>query len=148
GGAVLLTVYYTVVRDGVGASVDDAGSGDSCRVRISLGARAAARATAKLAVTKAIEDRKGEVAGTLAEFGASLLERADVRSWHLLPQELTLMRIRLPAGPHEVRLRVGEGSAARTVEVGTITVRTGTLSIAPVRLWRAPPPPAASSDSP
>jgi tetratricopeptide (TPR) repeat protein len=148
GGAVRLTVDDTLERDGIAARVDDARTADESRERISIVARAAARATAKLAVTKAIEDRKGEVAGTLAEIGASLLERADVRSWHLLPQELTLMRIRLPAGPHEVRLRVGEGSAARTVEVGTITVRTGTLSIAPVRLWRAPPPPAAPSYSP
>jgi hypothetical protein len=43
--------------------------------------RALARAVAKYAAAK---DRKGEVAGELANLGTVLLERADVRSWHLL----------------------------------------------------------------
>jgi len=95
-----------------------------------------------------VRDKKGEVAGTLANFGASLLERADVRSWHLLPSELTLVRLRLPAGSQRVILRIGEGSQARTVVVGTVRVRAGSVDVAPVRLWQAPlPEPVAAPDS-
>ena len=48
--------------------------------------------------------KKGEVAGTIANVGASLLERADIRSWHLLPQEITLMRVRASAGVHNLQV--------------------------------------------
>jgi hypothetical protein len=95
-----------------------------------------------------VRDKKGDVAGTLANLGASLLERADVRSWHLLPRELTLVRLRLPAGPQRVMLRIGEGMQARTVEAGTVLVRAGSVAVAPVRLWQTPAAPTVDSDSP
>jgi hypothetical protein len=125
---------------GVVANVDDATAVDARRELGSIIARAAARAAAKYAVVKAVRDEKGDVAGTLANFGASLLERADVRSWHLLPSELALVRLRLPAGSQRVTLRIGQGAQMRTVEAGTVLVRAGSVALAPVRLWQAPPP--------
>jgi Uncharacterized protein conserved in bacteria len=141
GGDVRVTVDDLPV-DGIAASavVDDASAVDERRERTALAVRAAARAAAKFAVTKAIEEKKGEVAGKLANLGASLLERADVRSWHLLPQEISLIRVRVPAGTRAVRLQAGEGWAVRTVELGNVVVRRGEMSIVPVRLWRDPPP--------
>lgn len=138
----------TVGRLGITARVDDASAADERRERGAIVARAAARAAAKHAVVKAVRDKKGEVAGNLANFGASLLERADVRSWHLLPSDVTLVRLRLPAGVQQLRLRIGEGALARTVEAGTVRVRAGGVEIVPVRLWQAPPVPVAPSDSP
>ena len=133
---------------GIVAQVDDASAADERRERGAIIARAAARAAAKYAVVKAVRDKKGEVAGTLANLGASLLERADVRSWHLLPGEIALVRLRLPAGRQRVVLRIGEGALARSVEVGTVLVRPGSVQVAPVRLWQAPPPvPVAPPDS-
>jgi hypothetical protein len=135
-------------RTGVVARLDDASAADERRERTAIVVRAAARAAAKYAVVKAVRDRKGDVAGTLANLGASLLERADVRSWHLLPSEITLVRLRLPAGPQRVALRIGEGALVRTVEVGTVTVRAGSVEVAPVRLWQAPlPAPSMAPDS-
>lgn len=141
GGDVRVAVDDLPVS-GISAStvIDDASAVDERRERAALAVRAAARAAAKYAVTKAIKDKKGEVAGEIANFGASLLERADVRSWHLLPQEISLIRVRVPAGTRDVRLQVGEGWAARTVEVGSVVVRRGEMSIVPVRLWRDPAP--------
>lgn len=122
------------------AVVDDAAAADERRDRLAMLARATARAGAKYALAKAARDKKGEVAGTLANYGASLLERADVRSWHLLPQEIQVVRTRLPAGSHAVRLQVLEGSAARVLELGRVTVRAGTTTIAAFRAWREDPP--------
>jgi hypothetical protein len=124
----------------VTAVVDDAAAADERRERVAMMARLAARAAARYAVTKAVKDRKGETAGRLVNLGASLLERADIRSWHLLPQEVQLLRLRLPAGAHSVQVEVRDGGFTRLVDVGPVTVRAGTVSIAPVRLWRDPPP--------
>ena len=117
------------------AVLDDASAVDARRERIALATRAVARAVAKYSVTKAIEDKKGEDAGNIANFGASLLERADVRSWHLLPQELMLVRIRAVAGMRVVHVQIGEGETARTIDLGSVAVRGGQLTIVPVRLW-------------
>lgn len=122
------------------AVVDDAAAADERRERVAMMARLAARAAARYAVTKAVKDNKGETAGRLVNFGASLLERADIRSWHLLPQEVQLLRLRLPAGAHSVQVEVRDGAHTRLVDVGPVTVRAGTVSIAPVRLWRDPLP--------
>ena len=73
----------------------------------------------------------------MANLGASLMERADVRSWHLLPQELTLIRMRAPAGARNLRLSVGGG--AERVDVGAVTIRTRRMTIAAVRLWHEAP---------
>ena len=141
GGDVRLAVDGTAV-DGVtmSAVVDDASEVDARRERVALATRAVARAATKYVVTKAVKDKKGEVAGKIANFSASLLERADVRSWHVLPQTVTLARVRVPAGTRAVRIDVGEGWSVRTVDVGTAFVRAGTLTIVPVRVWRDPPP--------
>ena len=134
----------TLGRPGMTALVDDASAADERRERGGIVARAAARAAAKYAVVKAVRDKKGEIAGTLANVGASLLERADVRSWHLLPSEITLLRLRLPAGPQRITLRIGSGAQTRIVEVGTVLVHAGSVELAPVRLWQAPSPASAA----
>jgi hypothetical protein len=83
-----------------------------------------------------VKDKKGETAGSLANLGASLLERADVRSWHLLPQEVHLLRATLPPGRRTLRLEVADGAGSRVVEIGPVTVRAGEVTIVPHRLWR------------
>ncbi|MEO6528061.1 MAG: hypothetical protein ABIP93_15680 [Gemmatimonadaceae bacterium] len=115
--------------------IDDAATVDERRARAAMLIRATARASTKYVVTKAVRDKKGETAGRLSNFGASLLERADVRSWHLLPQEVQLFRARMPAGLRTLRLEVADGSGARVVEIGPVTVRAGAVTIVPQRLW-------------
>lgn len=137
----------TLGRPGVVAVLDDASAADARRESGAIARRAVGRAAVKYTAVKAVDEKKGWFAGRLANFGATLLERADVRSWHLLPREITLVRLRLPAGPQRVTLRVGEGAQARTVEAGTIRVRAGSVVLAPVRLWQAPlPAPVAPSE--
>jgi hypothetical protein len=123
----------------LGMLLDDATTEDERRERVALIARATVRAAAKYAVTKAVKDKKGEVAGTLTNIGASLMERADVRSWHLLPQEITLLRVRAPAGQRNLQIAI-DGSTAERVDVGSVNVRAGLVTIAAVRLWHEPRP--------
>lgn len=140
GSAVELTVDDRPMRDNrLVAIVDDATSADERRERAGVATRAIARAAVKYTVTKAIRDKQGETVGTAAEIGAALLERADIRSWHLLPQELTLVSVRLPVGARRVRLRVGSDAKARTVDLGGVAIVGGTTTIVPVRLWSEPP---------
>ena len=142
-----MTGDATLFVDGARASssrvvslLDDAAVADEHRERGAMLARAVARAAAKHALTKVVKDKKGEVAGTIANIGASLLERADVRSWHLLPQEITLVRVHVPPGQHQLQVAIGYGDDAARVEVGAVTVRAGQVSIAAVRLWHDPQP--------
>jgi hypothetical protein len=130
----------TAAEVSVGASVDDASGVDERRERAGTISRELARAAAKYAVTKAVREKKGEIAGSIAELGANLLERADVRSWHLLPQEVVLLRVRLPAGQHHLRVAVGDGANYRVADLGPVTVVRGSVTVAPARLWKEPAP--------
>jgi hypothetical protein len=102
-------------------------------------ARTLARGTAKLALTrsveKSVEDRSevaGLLVGLLGNIGSVLLERADTRSWHLLPAGVGVIRMRLPVGEHDLGIAL-DGS--RDVPLGTVAVRPGQTSILPVRVW-------------
>ena len=114
--------------------VDAATDADARRERSAIIAREVARATARVAIVAEVERKTGEVGGHLAELGATFLARADVRSWHLLPRRIEVMRLRLPAGPHTLALRSGDGSPP--VTLGRVSIISGGLVIVPARLWR------------
>lgn len=71
-------------------------------------AKAVARATTKyllgLAASKAVEEQHGALAGMLTRMTANIasvaMEQADVRHWRLLPAEIRMGRIILPAGDY------------------------------------------------
>jgi hypothetical protein len=46
----------------------------------------------------------------------------------------------LPAGSRTLRLEVADGTGTRVVDLGPVTVRAGTVTIVPHRLWREPAP--------
>ena len=141
GGDVGLAIDgFQLSSSRMNAMIDDASAADERRERVALLTRAVARAATKYALAKAVKDKKGEVAGKIVNIGASMLERADNRSWHVLPQEIRLLRVPLAPGQHIVQLTVGAGLDARRIDVGPVTVRTGALTIASTRLWSDAPP--------
>jgi hypothetical protein len=149
GGAVTIAVDDQRAMPGqLVAEVDDASASDERRERVAVATRAIARAAAKYAVAKTVREKKGETAGTVAEVAGWLLERADVRSWHLLPRELTLARLHLEPGARHVRLEVGRDGETRTVDLGTITIIAGGVTIVPIRLWSDPPVPPTEPAAP
>ena len=133
GDATLLVDGVAVAPERISATVDDAASSDARRERTEMLTRAVARASAKYVVTKAVTDAKGEIAGKIANIGASLLERADVRSWHLLPRELVLLHVRVPAGARRIELALGQ--AGSRLALGQVEVRAGSTTVLSTRLW-------------
>lgn len=108
--------------------------------------RAAAKQAAAEAVSEAAgddedEDGWGEALGTAASIFAAVVERADTRSWHLLPARISVLRLRLPPGEHRLTLELDTPGAdgRREVEIGPVTVRSGRPTILSRRVW----PPAS-----
>jgi tetratricopeptide (TPR) repeat protein len=106
--------------------------------RMALLARTVARSTAKLALTKGAERRleeqnevAGRLLGILGNVSSALLERADTRSWHLLPAGVSLVRMELPAGEHHLSVEVG----GRQLSLGVVDVRPGSVNLLPARAW-------------
>jgi hypothetical protein len=111
--------------------------------RALIAARTIARGTVKLALTKGAErklEEKNEAAsrivGLLGNISNVLTERADTRSWHLLPTAISIARVALPAGSHDVAVEISNaGGGTGLLSTGPITVQPGILTIVPVRAW-------------
>lgn len=91
-------------------------------------------------VEDAVEEKHGDAAGfivgRLANLAGNQLERADTRSWSLLPDRISVMRLTLPEGSHRVTLEVvEEGGGVRMVDIGPVEVRSGKLTVVRERVW-------------
>ena len=107
-------------------------------------ARTLVRAVAKHAAVEALkktaskkDEALGDVVGLAANVTSALLEQADTRGLDLLPARVRLLRLRVPAGAHRLRLEVVEPGRTRprTVDLGTVRVEAGRVVVLPVRLW-------------
>ncbi|MFP4622873.1 MAG: hypothetical protein ACLFRX_01715 [Gemmatimonadota bacterium] len=102
-------------------------------------ARTLARAVSKVALSTAAKEAAakrdpaaGQIVGLLTNLGTLLTERADTRCWHLLPGQVRLVRLRLPAGTHDLELEVD----GRTVPLGPVQVAAGRTTFQTHRIWR------------
>jgi hypothetical protein len=90
---------------------------------------------------KKAEEEGGEVlgfvTGRLANLAGNGLERADTRSWTLLPDEIHIGRIALPEGTHQLRLESfpSDGAGRGVVEIGSVDVKAGRVTIINRRSW-------------
>ncbi len=142
-----------------GASVSDAMASDYRRDRGAILTRTVARAVTKYVAAKAVEaaaeaaakkasddkDKKkkkqdedaARAAGMMARFFANatttLLERADTRAWTLLPASMSMVRLRLPAGTHELLV---DAAGTRQLSLPGVVVRAGRTTVVSARLWR------------
>ncbi len=104
------------------------------KILVRMIARGLLKYIAVLKAEDAGEEAGGKVLGFLAKLGATvaatLTERADLRSWSLLPAELRIARFTLPAGTHVVSLSlVDEHGARRVLDLGQVEIRPGRLTI-------------------
>ncbi|HEX2091774.1 MAG TPA: hypothetical protein VHG28_05195 [Longimicrobiaceae bacterium] len=93
-------------------------------------------------VERRAEKKGGEAAGFFAarlmNLAGNLLERADTRSWALLPDRISLARVVLPPGEHRVRIEVRRGGwseAVDTLDLGVVTVQPGERVFRSRRVW-------------
>lgn len=103
-----------------------------------LMARAVARNVARHAVDRRLEDKHPGAAG-LANFLGTVFDQADTRSWSLLPEQLYLVALSLPAGTHQLELTLYDGGG-RTLARKTlsgIAVQPGSLTVTDWRWARA-----------
>ena len=71
----------------------------------------------------------GWLAKWTARTAATLTERADTRSWSLLPAEFRVSRFTLPPGTHAIEIAVGDGRERRIVDLGPVTIRPGEFAV-------------------
>lgn len=107
-------------------------------------ARTLLRAVSKQAAVDALADGAGdgdeglgETLGTAASVFAAAVERADTRSWHLLPARISVLSLRLPPGEHRLWLELGSPGAGgeRRVDLGPVTVMPDRPAVVAHRVW-------------
>jgi hypothetical protein len=130
---------------GVTADLCNAVANDFRRQRGAALARGIARAGIKLALAKTAEkkaeDKHGEFAGAMAKFGMNALnivtERPDLRQWRLLPGELSIVRMILPVGTHDLAIDYAArpGEPPRRLTIGPTEIVAGKIAFATTRIW-------------
>lgn len=153
------------IADGevTGASLSDALASDYRRDRSAILSRTVSRAVTKYLAARAVEaateaavkekksdDKKskkddaaaksaaqaaGFVARLFANAATTVLERADTRAWTLLPGEVAVLRMRIPAGTHELLV---DAAGTRQLSIPGVVVRGGATTVISARLWREP----------
>lgn len=130
---------------GVTADLCNAIANDFRRQRGAALARGIARAGIKLALAKTAEKKAegkhGELAGAMAKWGMNALnvvtERPDLRQWRLLPGELSIVRLFLPAGTHDLAIDYAArpGAPPRRLTIGRTEIVAGRIAFATTRVW-------------
>lgn len=138
------------------ASLSDALASDYRRDRGAVLSRTVSRAVTKYVAARAMEaaaeaaakksdgdgkskkkrdgaEAAGMVARMFTNAAATALERADTRAWTLLPGSVSMVRMRIPAGSHEVLV---DAAGMRQLSLAGVTVRPGRTTIVSARLWR------------
>jgi hypothetical protein len=98
-------------------------------------AKTAARTIAKALAFKEATDDEGVVLRVLANAFHVATEKADTRAWISLPDEIRFARVRLPAGRHDLRLRIGAGPGARLLVLSAVEVFPGRPTIVTARAY-------------
>jgi len=118
--------------------------------RVAAVTRMVARGIAKYMISREAEKKGekkgGEVAGfligRLTNLAANELERADTRSWSLLPDQVSMVRAHLPEGEHQVRVEVigAGGQLLEERDLGLIQISApGQLVLRSERIWSSGP---------
>ncbi|MQA91328.1 MAG: hypothetical protein GEU90_14050 [Gemmatimonas sp.] len=114
--------------------------------RTAMLARLVTRVVAKYLISREVERKAEEeggellgfVTGRLANFAANESERADTRSWTLLPDEVALVRLTLPAGTRDVSIETlsPSGRRLKVIDLPQVEVAAGKITIVGARLWK------------
>ncbi|MCK5489002.1 MAG: hypothetical protein KAI98_03395 [Gemmatimonadetes bacterium] len=133
----------TVMKPGMRGSVSDAVTDEFEDKLGGILIKAVARTALKYELARGIEkelDKENETLGDIAfltaNAAAALFERADTRSWHLLPDEMSVVGLRLPPGTHPLTLQVETGRGGiQLIDLGEVHVRDGSVHVLSARVW-------------
>lgn len=122
--------------------------------RAQIMAKSLVRAVAKMSLAEGIEEAAseedetlGDVLGVAAQVAGALLERADTRSWHLLPDRLEVYLLRLPPGQHVLEARARRpGGGERRIRVGPVDVEPGGVHVVTARDWNGADPSGVTTE--
>ncbi len=98
--------------------------------------KTAMRGLAKYFATRQA-DKQDRAFGILANIFGAATEVADTRSWLTLPEQIHLIRLRLPAGAHDLALELQDdaGRTIGTAVVPAVVVRRGEWTFASHRVF-------------
>jgi hypothetical protein len=87
------------------------------------------RGLAKYAVTRGVENKLGELAGTLANLVTAVTEKADTRSWVTLPNTIHVARLVVPPGTHDIEVNCyhADGRLREKISFQDVTVGAGEI---------------------
>jgi hypothetical protein len=133
------TVAKPAMRGSVSGAVTDEFEDQLGGILIKMVARTALKYELARGIEKELDKKNellGEIAFLTANAAAALFERADTRSWHLLPDEVSVVRLRLPAGVHPLTLHVEtEGDGTHVIDLGEVDVRDRSVHVLSARVW-------------
>ena len=141
-GPIRLHTSQSVASTTTGADISDAIAADLRRALPSMLARLVVRSAAKAKITDAVGDEYGRFAGVLAGIAGGVLERADTRSWQLLPAHIAVVRTRVAAGGVDARITMGGEFDTFSTELPMRTVAPGELIVTSTRIFPGQSSPA------
>ncbi|HEX6587447.1 MAG TPA: hypothetical protein VF039_00380 [Longimicrobiales bacterium] len=149
GGVVLAATDSIERAPDLRADVSSAIIADFSEEKAAMLARTVIRSVSRFALGEAAENKAeetseglGTLVGILANIGSAAVERADTRSWHLVPSDVSVVRMRLPVGEHPVYAVVESGAyekgggVPRRIGLGRVQVQPGMVTVVSGRIWR------------
>ena len=149
GDAVLAATDSLERAPDLRADVSSAIIADFSEEKAAMLARTVIRSVSRFALGEAAENKAeetseglGTLVGILANIGSAAVERADTRSWHLVPSDVSVTRLRLPVGEHPIYAVVESGwsekggGAQRRIALGRVLVQPGMVAVVSGRIWR------------
>ncbi len=108
-------------------------------------ARAVARMVAKNIAAQKAKKEGGELLGFAMDIATAVSERADTRSWSLLPGSILMARLALPPGKHDVTATYysASGNVIGTREFKDVVVKAGRKAFVADYFLNPPAPPKA-----
>ncbi|MCK4549897.1 MAG: hypothetical protein KAU49_06995 [Candidatus Krumholzibacteria bacterium] len=139
-GAVLAYPVVDGVEAGMAVTLDDFEETAMEAFRRNLASiliRSAVRTYLQLLIQNELDGDVGRIAAVVSKF-FSVTERADTRSWQTLPSEISVFRMEVEPGSHEVLMRYYDAGGTLVGESGTreVWVEKGKRQIA----WMPGPP--------
>jgi hypothetical protein len=92
--------------------------------KLQLIAKETVRVAAKEAISQEVGHEYGAAAEAVTRISLLLLEEPDTRSWQTLPDRLTLVRVPLAAGEHNIIVGL-QGRGQQRIELPPFLLRKG-----------------------